>query len=154
MDSYATHLPYLKQIFDKERIENVFEFGCGNFSTLFFAEKCKSVISIEMQSEDWFNELKIKVPSNVKLLCQLGPDSAIDTLDLLGFSGVKFDLIFVDGHGDSRWKAINVASKYTSIIVAHDTQFPGYRWDKVKLDGWVEEIDKTYSTYTTMWKKI
>ena len=61
MDSYATHLPILKNIFDKNSIKNVFEFGCGNNSTLFFEKKCDEVIAIEMQNEDWYQEIKKKV---------------------------------------------------------------------------------------------
>jgi predicted O-methyltransferase YrrM len=154
MDPYATHLPFLKKILQEHDIQSVFEFGCGNYSTLLFAEKCKNVISIEMQNKEWYDQLKTKIPKNVHLLFQLGPEQAITTLWSLGQSGAKFDLIFVDGHGDSRWKAINAASQYTSIIVAHDTQFPGYQWNKVKLDNsWKEIVDTSFTTYTTMWKK-
>lgn len=155
INAYSTHLLTLHNLFKEEKIKNVFEFGCGMYSTFLFADKCETVISIEMQNEDWFNKLKEKIPNNVTLLCQLGTDKAIDTLNYLGEQGQRFDLIFVDGHGDSRWKAINMASKYTNIIVAHDTEYPGYRWDLVNLDeSWNCFIDKTFSTYTTVWKKI
>lgn len=151
-DPYATHLPTLCNILNLNNIKSVFEFGCGNNSTLLFADKCEEVIAIEMQNESWYQEMKSKVGNNVKLLCQIGPTQAIETLETYDR---KFDLIFVDGHGDSRWKAINVASKYTDIIVAHDTETPSYRWDLVNLDNrWSVMTDTTYSVYTTVWRKM
>jgi len=151
MDSYATHLPILKNIFDKNSIKNVFEFGCGNNSTLFFEKKCDEVIAIEMQNEDWYQEIKKKVGNNVKLFCQLGPTQAIETLKK---TNKRFDLIFVDGHGDSRWQAINEASKHTNIIVAHDTETPSYRWDLVSLDeSWMKVEHTQFNPSTTVWTK-
>jgi hypothetical protein len=104
-----------------------------------------------MQNENWFREMKSKISNNVTLLCQLGPYHAIETLDKMNR---KFDLIFVDGHGDSRWHAINIASKYTDIIVAHDTETSSYNWHLVKLNSdWESSTDTSTPVYTTTWKK-
>ena len=55
--------------FLRNRLNNkmdVFEFGCGN-STLWFAEKVKSIKSVE-HNKDWFENVKIKLPQNAKLI--------------------------------------------------------------------------------------
>lgn len=149
MDPYATHVPVLQSIMNENNIKSVFEFGCGNNSTMLFAEGCEEVIAIEMQNESWYQEMKSKVGANVNLLCQIGPTRAIETLESMNR---KFDLIFVDGHGESRWKAINVASRHTNIIVAHDTETSSYRWDLVDLDNEWRKIDYVDNNpWTTVW---
>ncbi|MDA0986050.1 MAG: FkbM family methyltransferase [Bacteroidetes bacterium] len=55
--------------FLENRLNNkidVFEFGCGN-STLWFAEKVKSIKSVE-HNKDWFENVKLKLPKNAKLV--------------------------------------------------------------------------------------
>lgn len=151
MDAYSTHVHVLDMLIKNDNIKNVFEFGCGNFSTILFSKHCNSVTAIEMQNESWYKKMKEEVGNNVTLLYQPGPTSAIETLDKMQ---KRFDLIFVDGHGDSRWKAINVASKYTDIIVAHDTETASYRWDLVSLDSNWTKIDyKEYNPWTSVWRK-
>jgi predicted O-methyltransferase YrrM len=125
---YSTHLPVLEFLFENLSINSVFEFGCGEFSTLFFAQKANKVISVEMQSEDWFWKIKQRIPDNVDLFCQLGPTDAITTLNS---SELNFDLIFVDGHGDSRPECINNSFLKTNLIVTHDVETPTYNWHLV-----------------------
>lgn len=69
----------------------LFEFGCG-YSTLFYAERVESVLSVEHQKE-WADIVNTKLPENAKVVLSSNGDYAdyINTLD------EKFDLIIVDG---------------------------------------------------------
>ena len=157
MDKYSTHLPILEMLFKDNKIKTVFEFGTGLYSTKLFAENAESVIACEMQDENWYNKVNeaFKDCDNVSVKCLIGPFKAIDHLTQIGYaSGARFDLIFVDGHGDSRWHAINTASKFTDIIVSHDTETASYRWDLVDLDDTWERIDyKDKEPWTSVWRK-
>jgi predicted O-methyltransferase YrrM len=151
-DGYSTHLSLLKSLLSKN-IDSVFEFGTGLYSTKLFLENCTRVIACEMQSEDWYNKVndEFKDHDNVEVLYMLGPDKAIEYLSEINS---RFDLIFVDGHGSNRWKAINEASKFTDLIVAHDTETSSYNWHLVDLgDEWVRTDYKEFDPWTTTWEK-
>jgi predicted O-methyltransferase YrrM len=130
MDSYSTHTPVLNAIIQSQNIDSVFEFGCGMYSTLLFQKHCKKVIAIEMQSLEWYEKIKPIVEDNVALLYNPGPLDAINTFEKIQ---QNFDLIFVDGHGDSRWQCINAGFKKTNIIVTHDVETASYNWHLVDM---------------------
>lgn len=70
---------------------SVFEYGGGN-STLFFAERVRSVTSVEC-NRDWYEYIKDSMPHNVRLIpvdANEGYVASIDALD------DRFDLIVVD----------------------------------------------------------
>ena len=72
----------------------VFEYGCGN-STLFFAERVARVDSVEHDIE-WVGRLRDKLPGNVHLsfvALEYGGAYA----QAVCASGVKYDLVIVDG---------------------------------------------------------
>lgn len=152
MDRFSTHLPIIQEIFSfKKQIKNSLEFGMGNYSTEFLVSNTKEkVISIEMQSETWFNDIKLKFEKNSKwsgILC-LGANNFLD----LQYN--KYDFVLVDGHGDSRPECINFISKFTDLIVTHDTEDSYYRWEKIKLDDSFLSIeDKRYEPYTKIFTK-
>jgi len=153
MDRYSTHLPILKQLVKKENIKTVFEFGTGFYSTGLFCKNCDFVVACEMQSEEWYNKVKhkFKEKENLSLHCMVGPNKSIDYLLNLNRN---FDLIFVDGHGDTRWQAINEASKFTKLIVSHDTETPSYQWHRINLDNsWIRKDYKDLDPWTTVWSK-
>ena len=101
MDCYSTHLPVLENILQIFQINKVFEFGCGVYSTLLFEKHCKKIIAIEMQSQEWYEKMKKQVAKNISLLYSQGPIGAIEIFDK---TQDIFDLVFVDGHGESRWQ--------------------------------------------------
>lgn len=155
MDAYSTHIPILKQLLSDKAldIQDVFEFGTGLYSTKLFSENSSKIVACEMQSEEWYNKIvkQFEGSDNVDIFYMPGPHEAIEYLSKLNS---KFDLIFVDGHGDSRWKAINEASKHTNLIVSHDTETPSYNWHLVELDDSWERIDhKEHNPWTTVWRK-
>ncbi|NCS89396.1 MAG: hypothetical protein AUK34_14220 [Ignavibacteria bacterium CG2_30_36_16] len=71
---------------------SVFEYGSGN-STLYFAEKVKSVTSLE-HNEEWFRKMKEKTPSNVALTFNKFPSD--DYSMAITKSEKKFDIIIDD----------------------------------------------------------
>jgi hypothetical protein len=134
MDAYATHVPVLDAIFKFRNIDTVLEFGMGNNSTPFLVKKCQSsVISIEMQQTVWYETMVSQDLFNNKkwspILC-LGPHAIFENKDIMNRS---YDLVFVDGHGDSRPECINHFFGKSNIIVAHDVEAECYRWNLVNL---------------------
>ncbi len=150
MKTKDTHLPILTELFKMKDVQTVLEYGMGYGSTPFFFDKCKTVVSVEMQNEEWFHKISSSfIKKGFTPLLSIGPfsyrDLPVDALE------ERYDLIFVDGHGSSRWDVINDSFGKTDIIVAHDTQEKGYSWDRVLLpEGW-EWIDiRDYSVWTSV----
>jgi len=118
---YSSHLIVLDAIFKSVSIKNVFEYGCGLYSTKFFVDNAISVESVEMQSQEWYEKIKNEMANtskNLSLKCMLGADDAIKYFDQLN---KKYDLVFVDGWGgQGRVKCVEHAFNKTPIIVVHD----------------------------------
>lgn len=151
IDLYSTHLEYLSYIFDvKGKLKNIVEFGMGNFSTKLLIQNGENVTSIEMQSEDWYENMKKKFSQNEnwKHYKSIGPFT---------YTSISFpdhiDMAFVDGHGDSRPECINfMMERGCPIIISHDTEEPGYRWNLVKNNQNYKKIQFTkYVNWTTVW---
>lgn len=132
MDLYSTHLPILEQIINNFDIKTVVETGMGFFSTKLFIDNCDKIISIEMQSDEWFDKIcfEYKDSKNFLPLKMIGTIGACEYL-----SSIKdrYDLIFIDGHGDNRWQQINSSFDISDLIVVHDTESEAYRWNLVRL---------------------
>ena len=140
---YATHLPVLEEVCRKYSVKSVFEFGPGKYSTRFFSEHCESVVSVEMNSRDWYDQIKDMNYKNVQLLYLPGPFAACNYLESI----CRFDLIMVDGHGDSRYRQANVALEHSNIVVCHDTNDSQYGWWFVRIPSGYEV--KNYTTGPT-----
>lgn len=82
-------LEYLKQLDIKEK--KILEWGLGN-STLYFAQRCSEIISIEHNPE-WFEKIKIKLPLNSFAYLLSENEYANFPLTL----NRKFDIIIIDG---------------------------------------------------------
>ena len=79
-----------KEVPDKE----VFEFGSGT-STLWYAKRCRHIISIEDDPE-WFERqtARMQTHHNVQVIFETDPDSYANKLRSLGR---LFDIVIVDG---------------------------------------------------------
>ena len=133
LDPYGSHIPTFDRIFAKNDIKTVLEFGGGDHSTPYFIEKGCTVHSIEMQSEEWYNHIIERNPTAIVELC-LGKDDWKNLFD--GSFNDHYDLIFVDGHLDSRPECANWAKDHTDIIVLHDTEAHCYGWNRLQLNDW------------------
>ena len=146
-----SHLPVLAEILDAHDIRTVFEFGMGDGSTGLFLEKCLLVVSVEMNKVEWFKKLTQRWghKTNWTPVLRLGMDTS--------WTGtMRYDMAFIDGHGDCRPEQIRTAMQMTDLIVVHDTQEPGYRWERIKddlPDGWTWEDDKRHPTWTSVLRR-
>lgn len=61
---HTSHLPVLELIFKYANIKNVFEYGCGSFSTKFFVDHAPSVTSVEMNKKTWYEKVKSEIISD------------------------------------------------------------------------------------------
>ena len=150
MKNCTTQLPILEFITDNIECKSVFEFGMSHFSTKLLSNKFEHVISVEMQDQNWFDEMNNKndLPSNVDLKCALGKTPAIDILKSIDG---KQSCVIVDGHEDNRWECINESFEKTDVIIAHDTEMHSYKWELVKKPKDFIWIDvKQYNPWTSV----
>ena len=144
---YGSHKFVLEAILNKFEIASILEFGTGYCSTPLFLKNAKRVLSIEEQSEEWYNKIKdaYSKEDNFEIRLSL---SNVETIDNFSKSKECFDLIFVDGHNQTRAELTNIATDHTGIIVCHDTEHEQfYRWDTIHKDnpGWEWfNIEKEY----------
>jgi hypothetical protein len=154
MDPYRTHIPVLETIFKTKNINSVLEFGMGYNSTPFFLERCKNVTSIEMQQKEWFDKITSeysKTYKDWKHHLSIGPFAAFSLQEVMT---QNYDLVFVDGHGDSRPECINAFFNKAEIIVAHDAEEPGYRWNLVnKPDNYNQYLFARLNPFTLIYSK-
>ncbi len=151
MDPTATHLPILRALLADGSVKRVLEFGCGLYSTPLFLEHGCDLTSVEMQSAEWYERVKAACPDaqQWELWMALGPD-AWEQLPLED----DYDLIFVDGHGDSRPECLMWAKDYAPLIVAHDTEHDYYQWDRADMSGYAAEVHKETPPWTTVWRRV
>lgn len=148
LDPYATHLSVLEPFMDTFKPASVFEFGTGLYSTALFLRCCRAVTSVEMQDRHWFDRITAayKNAANHKCVLALG---AMPAVELLNADTSRYDLVFVDGHGDSRWAQITAACAKTDTVIVHDTQQPCYSWERAKLPGHWHAVDIPEGHITT-----
>jgi len=149
-DPYSTHLELLQFIFDYiGKQKNVVEFGMGNFSTKLLLNNSENLVSIEMQSEDWFNKMVEKFSSNKnwKPLKLLGPNLYTSCF----FNNTDF--AFIDGHGETRPECVNLMFKNkVPVIIAHDTEAGCYGWTRVSEPFEYDSfVFKKHENWSTVW---
>jgi hypothetical protein len=149
---FNTHLPVLEWLFSKYEINNVIEFGMGMGSTPFLLDRCKKLVSIEMQSQEWYENISTKFYDRKSFtpLFLEGPDKAVELFD--GINDI--DLVFVDGHKETRWLLTNMAMERSKIVVTHDTESKLYEYEKISVpDGWHRADIKDLHPWTTIFIK-
>lgn len=146
MDGIASHLLVLERLVGAQ--VRALEYGMGDNSTPFLVAHCASVVSIEMQDAAWFDKLVSKISSpKWHPLLLLGPEPAVAWTE----QHFDFDLVLVDGHGDSRWKLVNLLiKKKVPIIVVHDTQQPTYGWHKIVAGSYLRIDCKVHPVWTSV----
>lgn len=101
----------------------MFEYGSGN-STLFFAERVKSITSVEHDS-GWYRAIKNKVRNNTQLHLLNLDETYVNQIHQ---SNKKFEVILIDGR--MRVKCIKEsvkALKDDGVIIVDDSQREKYR---------------------------
>lgn len=152
IDPYSTHLSYLNNIFNIcGKMNNAVEFGMGKFSTELLLKNTNKLISIEMQSDLWFNDMC----ENFKNYKNWEPHMKIGANE---YNSVVLpnviNIAFVDGHGNSRPECIKLMmSMDCQIIVAHDTEESSYGWSRVINGDYKVLTFKKFNNWTTLWTK-
>lgn len=100
-------IEYLNQ-FDFSQL-SIFEFGCG-YSTLFWAHKAKTVISIEHDIE-WYNHIKMHLKNKKNIYLREKEKSYVGYLKEIG---LMFDVIIIDG----KWR--NACTKVALTKIRDD----------------------------------
>lgn len=149
MKNCTTQLPILEFVTSNIECNIAFEFGMNLCSTNLLSDRFKSVISVEMNDQNWYDEMrKEQFPNHVDLKIALGKKSEIDILKSIDG---KLSCIIVDGHEDNRWECINESFDKTDVIIAHDTEMHSYNWDLVKKPRDFIWIDiKQYNPWTSV----
>lgn len=100
----------------------VFEYGAGH-STLFFAERCATVTTVE-HDRHWFDEVRAMAPANVTLLHrQEGPAY----WDAIGEDGTRHDVVLIDGLARERClPAAADALSAAGVMLLDDARRPAY----------------------------
>lgn len=153
-DPYGSHLPILERLVPAG--SRAIEFGCGLHSTPFLVQRCSYVMSIEMQSEEWFHKVQdhlIKtIPGvNHSGRLALGPWAFL----AIPLPPEPFDVAFVDGHGKSRFGVVNYLMRIgVPLIIAHDTEAKQYHWDRVGQHGYRRRDYTNLTPHTSAWTQI
>jgi hypothetical protein len=128
---HDSHLPVLELIFKHSSIKDIFEYGCGSYSTNFFVKNAKSITSVEMNREIWYNKMKSEISSDKLnlLFIKGGPDS----IEYFKSTGKIYDLVFVDGDNSSRKDCTYASFGKSETVAVHDVNLTWRRW---KHRGW------------------
>jgi predicted O-methyltransferase YrrM len=151
-NAYSTHLPVFETLFMAKRYSKILEFGMGFGSTPFLLNHCDSLTSIEMQSEQWFQNVYEKLNHETKWrsFLALGPFE----FQKNNVINEKYDLVFVDGHGDSRPEVINSFFNKCDTIVTHDFETLSYRWDLIQQPSdYIRIVYTKLNPYTAIFTK-
>ena len=101
----------------------ILEFGAGN-STLFFAQRVKTVVSIE-HNEKWYKKISQLSPQNVKIILESNLHNYSKKASVLN---KKFDVIIIDGEKRNSCIINSVALLSESgVIVLDDSEREEYR---------------------------
>lgn len=138
---HASHLPVLELIFKNSDIKDVFEYGCGVYSTRFFVDHAKTVISVEMNRKIWYDKIKLEIVSdNFNLLYIEGADA----IKYFNSTNKIYDMVFVDGDNASRRACAYNSFGKAETIAVHDVNLTWKRW---KHRGWsVADVPSPYKT--------
>lgn len=113
--------------FLKERLNSnmdLFEFGCG-YSTLFYAQHAKSVVSVE-HDRSWYDAIKKTMPPNANLIfCEADTDGKY--CQSIRGTNKLYDVVIVDGKDRVNCirQSLDVLSE-SGVLILDDSQRPEY----------------------------
>lgn len=136
---YDSHLDVLNVVLGICKPKTAIEFGMGKFSTPTLLMYCNFTVSVEMQSEAWYDEVVryCKLNGICRGWFPIRHITDNGNIDIFGIFDGAFEFSFVDGHGKTRPDCVNACMNASvPTIVAHDTETNWYRWDKVNGVGY------------------
>lgn len=151
--------------YPKGQVHDSFEFGCGEYSTEFFARMSYHHIFVETlghkedaRSVEWFNKMKAKCGEDAWIDCRGYISDLKGCFDIL--QKAKPTLVFVDGP-DFRPAMVQESFNHTHVVIAHDTEEASYGWNQIIMpDGWYRltsgspEIPDPNGAWTTVWTDL
>jgi hypothetical protein len=138
---HASHLPVLELIFKYSNIKDVFEYGCGSYSTNFFVNNAENIISIEMNRKIWYDKIKSEIVSDKFNLLYI---EGIAAIEYFKSTDKNYDLVFVDGDNKLRRDCAYNSFGKAETIAVHDVNLTWRRW---KHRGWsIEDVPSSYKT--------
>ena len=132
-DNFASHLPIFEKVFATFEIKKVLEFGLGKFSTQFFVNHAELVVSVEQESEEWYERIKAQVNSaNWHPVFQSDPQVVFEQFDA---NNENFDLVFNNGASETRCLVANlVMERNVPVVVLHDAEKVWhYQWNLLSI---------------------
>jgi len=131
-------IEYIKGYLNKEM--ELFEYGCGN-STLFYAERVKSVVTVE-HDEQWYKKINEKIQTNVKLI-YISAENSNEYCKSIELDNKTYDVIIIDGRHRNDCICCSPAYlKQDGIIVLDDSERNDYEEGiKYLLDNNFKKID-------------
>ena len=116
----SSHMPIQMEFIKKFNPKSVLELGAGYYSTKLYLENCDKVVSIESDSDEWFNMMEEKF-SSYKNWEHLKISGLEEICSYIKNRNEIFDVIFVDGD-EFRSQETNFSFDYATTIIGHDTQ--------------------------------
>ena len=132
-DNYASHLQIFEKVFGTFEIKKALEFGLGKFSTPFFVDHAGMVVSVEQESQDWYEKMKAQINSeNWHPVFQPDPRVVFERFDA---NNQNFDLVFSDGAAQTRCLVANLAmERNVPVVVLHDAEKVWYyQWNLLSI---------------------
>lgn len=117
MSTYATHLPVLTEVMDRERPAKILEYGAGDVSTPFFLGRTevKQLTSVEVD-ELWRERVASSDPRHT-VLSKGNPTPG------------NFDLVFIDDGRDAAHRVETIRAvlrRPHPTVVVHDAEIRAY----------------------------
>jgi len=115
------HLLVFEKLLASFPITYVLEFGMGRYSTPFFVERCRSVVSVEQEDRARYDETVAQVKSaRWEPFFECNPATVFEHFEK---QSRKFDLVFSDGVPQTRSMIANLAMrKGIPFVVLHDAE--------------------------------
>ena len=151
IDGWSSHLPILKRIAEKYKIERILELGIGKYSTKIFNDKeafpdLIELVSVE-DNPEWVTKVSSEIPMRADIKMELiiaEKDKTFKEVNKMDLS--RFDLIFIDDSKsmNARRNTIRTISnkKPDCIVVIHDFHVP--RYQEVAKYHYISKIDNHF----------
>ena len=146
-DNYSSHLSVFEKVFSTFSVRHALEFGPGKYSTKFMINRCESVVSVEQDSCEWYNNLKSQISSpNWNIIFHQNQDPRL-IFNHFDIAGKKFDLVFSDGAYQTRCLVANLALEHNiPVVLLHDAEkIWYYKWNLLNIPANYERFDFRHS---------
>ena len=141
----SSHMSIQMEFIKKFQPKRVLELGVGYYSTKLYLDNCDKLISIESDSDEWFDLMEENY-SNYKNWEHLKITGLSQVCDFLKNKNEIFDIIFVDGD-EFRSEETNFSFDYATTIIGHDTQHLFRDRYLVPTDFYQIDFKKFYVSY-------